>query len=141
MLNATRHQWHKQEDVCTAFPHLRTRMAAQVSMKASHLLISALVYEPLDYLEIFVDNLLAFTRNSTVIMLHLSSSTNYTEAEAKWTYLIYCYQNYHIGDNSRPSPSKSVHQLPSLLHTSFPRFSWNLFTSECAYWSGNDKGP
>jgi len=81
MLNATKHRWEKHEEMCEAFPHLKARMAEQVSIADSHLLISTLVFEPIEYLELFFNNLLAFTRNSTVIVAHLSSVWNYTEEE------------------------------------------------------------
>lgn len=61
---------------CPAFPYLDY----SDRKTSSPVLLVALVFEPEWYLKQYLHNILAFTEPSTLILLHLSKNTNYSQA-------------------------------------------------------------
>jgi len=49
----------------------------------SRLVISTLVFEDREYVDMYFDNILSYTRNSTLVIAHLSAAANYSEEEVK----------------------------------------------------------
>ena len=49
----------------------------------ANLMISTLVFEPAWFVKDFLENLLSFTEDSTVIMVHLCAETNYSSEDIK----------------------------------------------------------
>ncbi|GAB5353531.1 hypothetical protein AAMO2058_000043600 [Amorphochlora amoebiformis] len=70
-----RHSWRFYSGMCDSFPHLRQN----ITQESYEVMVSVLVFEELWYLKFYFDIMLHYTTQDTVILAHLSSTSNYTE--------------------------------------------------------------